>query len=151
MPQRVMFVTAFSMFTALILAPVSTDAAYLSLGVRDSLSCPADKESVAKSACEQANTALLPPGISQPAKFLVSGDWRHVPPGCSTQHGRDHRAHYNTNPQGKNYGSFTPICKRGPSPAPVYVRLSGAAYCHHVASIPNLRAAQIIETIVYYA
>ena len=40
------------------------------------------------------------------------GSWGHVPPGCSVQSKGDWAAHYNTNPNGKNDGSYTHIGSR---------------------------------------
>jgi uncharacterized protein (DUF1800 family)/uncharacterized protein (DUF1501 family) len=71
--------------------------------------------STSEAACLQAVQKLLPGGLKQGRKHLVSGSWEHAPAGCSVQSGGDWAAHFN-HKTGSNNGGYSPVC-RGYNPA----------------------------------
>jgi len=63
---------------------------------------------ISELACAEASKKVLPTGKTQ-GRDMQTGNWPHVPIGCSMETGGDYTAHYNLG-TGVNDGGFTSVC-----------------------------------------
>jgi len=88
-------------------ATTCCEATYV-VGTDGGNECPSGATAVSEDDCNNAVLSIMASGETQ-GRTIQSGSWSHVPPGCSRAHS-DNAAHYNTNSDGNNDGTYEPVC-----------------------------------------
>lgn len=125
-------------------SPLAT-ASQVHLGGRGANTC--QSQSASEADCLEAVQSVLPDGVSQTSKDLLTGTWGWVPPGCSTQSGNGWAAIYNHNANGNNNGEYTPVCMGDFHLGVVRVALPGATKCQS-QSASEAECFQAVESVL---